>query len=68
MSSDSPRGQRIQASCKIIWGDHYYDLDLETDDYEYYSVVVKKDFGDSFGPPLTMTPFCHGQEAAWTEL
>jgi hypothetical protein len=29
---------------------------------------VKKDFGNSFGPPLTMTSLCRSREAAWAEL
>ena len=53
------QGQRIEANCKIIWGnDCEHDLDVETDDYVNYMCHVKKDFGDSFGPPLTMTPCC----------
>ena len=65
----SAQGQRIEANCKIIWGnDCEYDLDIETDDYVNYMCHVKKDFGDSFGPPLTMTSLCRSSEAAWAEL
>jgi hypothetical protein len=65
----SARSQRIEASSRIIWGDDCeYDLDLETDDYVYYACIVKKDFGLSFGPPLTMTSLCSSEEEAWTEL
>jgi hypothetical protein len=65
----SAQGQRIEANCKIIWGnDCEYDLDIETDDYVNYTCHVKKDFGDSFGLPLTMTSLCHSSEAAWAEL
>lgn len=28
-------GERSQANCKVIWGDCDYDLDIETDDYDY---------------------------------
>lgn len=65
----SARGQRIEENCKIIWGsDCEYDLDIETDDYEHYACLVKKDFGHSFGPPLTITSCCDSDEAAWEEL
>jgi len=64
----SARGQRIQANCKIIWGNYEYDLEIETDDYVDYMCHVKKDFGDSFGSPLTMTSLCPSEEAAWVEL
>lgn len=62
--------QRMQANCKIIWGNdcEYYDLDEETHDDIHYACLVKKDFGTSLGPPLTMTTFCNSSEAAWTEL
>ena len=65
----SYRGQRIEANCKIIWGNTCeYDLDIETDDFVNYACVVKKDFGISFGPPLTMTSLCPSEESAWAEL
>lgn len=59
----------IEANCKIIWGNNYeYDLDLETDDYEDYACVVRKDYETEFGDPLTMTSLCPSSEAAWAEL
>ena len=65
----SPRGQRVEANCKIIWGDDSdYDLEIETDDHSEYAWLVRKDFGTSFGPPLTMTNYYPSVEAAWTEL
>lgn len=64
----SVRGQRIQTNCEIIWGNADYDLDIETDDWETYACVVKKDFGSHFGPPLTMTGICNSEEQAWREL
>ncbi|KAH7068508.1 hypothetical protein FB567DRAFT_541209 [Paraphoma chrysanthemicola] len=65
----SPRFQRIEANCKIIWGnDSDYDIDAETDDWEYYSCVVKKDYGTAFRPPLTMTGLCPSSDAALAEL
>lgn len=65
----SLRGQRIQANCKTIWGDHNdYDLDVETDDYVNYACYVKADYGLSFGPPLTATSLCPSEAAAWAEL
>ena len=62
------QSQRIQANCIIIWGDADYDVDVETDDGDAYTCVVKKDFGLRFGPPLTMTGICNSQEQAWREL
>jgi hypothetical protein len=65
----SVQGQRIQANCKIIWGDDSeYDLDAESDDYINYTCFVRKDYGTSFGPPLTMTGLCYTREGAWAEL
>jgi hypothetical protein len=65
----STQGRRIEQNCKIIWGnDCEYDLSIETDDYVNYICYVKKDFGSSFGPPLTMTSVCPSDEAAWAEL
>src|SRR5271156_4866994 len=65
----SAQGQRIEANCMIIWGnDCEYDLDIETDDYVNYMCYVKKDFGDSFGPPLMISSLCRSSEAAWAEL
>lgn len=65
----STRGQRTEDNCKIIWGnDCDYDIDLETDDWVNYACVVKKDFGSSFGPPLTTTSLCPSSEAAFAEL
>ncbi|OCL06348.1 hypothetical protein AOQ84DRAFT_390256 [Glonium stellatum] len=62
-------GDRIEANCKIIWGnDSEYDIDTETDDYVNYLCCVRKDFGTKFGPPLTITDVCGSSEAAWAEL
>jgi hypothetical protein len=67
MSSD--QGKRIQASCKIIWGDDAdYNIDIETDDWVNYLGYVKKDFGTEFGPLLTMTGFCSSRDQVWREL
>jgi hypothetical protein len=62
------QGARIEANCKIIWGNGDYDLDVETDDWVAYACVVNKDFGSHFGPPLTMTGLCNSAEQAWREL
>ena len=65
----SDQVKRIEANCKIIWGNECeYDLDIETDDYVNYTCHVKRDFGTSFGPPLTITSVCRSSEAAWAEL
>ena len=62
------QGERIQANCRIIWGNDDYDLDISTDDWEWYSCSVQKDFGTELGPPLTMTGLCNSSEKAWAEL
>ena len=63
------RNERILANCKAIWGAQYdYDFDLETDDYVLYWCTVKRDYGLSIGPALTITAACHGEEGAWNEL
>lgn len=61
----SAQAKRVEINCKIIWGDAEYDLELETDDGVTYSYVVRKDFGTSFGPPLTMTGICNSETYAW---
>lgn len=63
------QGRRITANCKIIWGnDCDYELDVETDDHIDYYCLVRKDYGDLFGPCLTMTGLCRSSDAAWNEL
>ena len=60
--------KRIQASCEIIWGTGDYDIDIETDDWISYMAIVKRDFGTSLGPPLTMTGLCRSSDHACREL
>jgi hypothetical protein len=67
MSSSVERGQRIQANCKIIWGDGDYDLDNQTDDHLNWQCLVQRDLGLSY-EPLTMTALCNSPERAWREL
>jgi len=62
------QSQRINANCKIIWGNYDYDIESESDDWLHYMCHVKKDFGDSFGPPLVMTSLCYTSEGAYAEL
>jgi hypothetical protein len=64
----SAQGKRIQANCEIIWGKCDYEFDVEADDCETYFGSVKKDFGDMYGPLLTMTGMCNSREQAWREL
>lgn len=64
----SAQGQRIHASCEIIWGTGDYDIDIETDDWTLYMAIVKRDFGISLGPPLTMTGLCRSSNHACREL
>lgn len=62
------QGERIQASCRIIWGPGDYDIDVKTDDWVYYQAAVCQDFGTFFGVPLTMTGLCRSYEHARDEL
>lgn len=66
----SAQGQRVRRLCVALWGlgEGDYDFDEETDDWENYVVSVRKDFLDSLGPPLLMTPCCDSPAAAWNEL
>ncbi|RWQ92843.1 hypothetical protein C8Q69DRAFT_476546 [Paecilomyces variotii] len=64
----SARSRRILARCEIIWGKGDYDIDLETDDWSTSWAVVKQDFGDEFGPPLTMTAPRGSENGAMREL
>jgi len=65
----STQGQRIEANCRIIWGNNCaHDLEIETDDHVNFMCHMERDLGHSFGPPLTMTSFCYSSEAAWAEL
>jgi hypothetical protein len=66
----SEYSQRIEKYCTIIWGvsENGFELDVETDDWETYFAMVRKDNGDSFGPPLTMTGACRSQDEAYKEL
>ena len=64
----SAQGQRIQANCRIIWGDRDYDPDIETDDWLNWSCIVKQELPLGPGPPLTMAGLCPSQELAWQEL
>lgn len=70
MSAAEAQGERIQANCKIIWGDseYGYEIEVETDDWTIYQGYVKKDFGLSYGPLLIMTGFCSSDENTWKEL
>jgi len=67
-SEEAPRGKRIEGLCKIVWGECDYDFDVETDDWEEYWCIIRKDLGSSFGPPLTMTGLCNSEDEAWNEL
>jgi hypothetical protein len=68
-SEGNLRAKRILANCKKIWGsDSNYDLEQETDDYEYYICYVRRDYGDCIGSPLLLATSSKGADAAWTEL
>jgi hypothetical protein len=49
----STRYQRIEATCKTIWGaSKDFDIDLEGDDDDYYQCFVKEDFEVKLGKTL----------------
>ncbi|PWY80724.1 hypothetical protein BO70DRAFT_362683 [Aspergillus heteromorphus CBS 117.55] len=60
--------ERIYANCEIIWGKGPYNVHLETADLDTFRAVVRKGFGISPQPPLTMTGFCASMDHAWIEL
>lgn len=60
--------QRVEENCKTIWGGHDYEIDYETDNTMIFQYFVLRDYGSSFGPPLTMTWFHDSEEAAHREL
>ena len=64
----SAEGQRIQSYCRIIWGEGDYDIDEQTDDWETYYAVVRRDLGTEFGPPLAITGICYSSQQGWKEL
>jgi hypothetical protein len=62
------RDERIFTNCEIIWGKGTYDLELEADDWETWWALVRRDYGSSYGGPLTMTGICSSEDDAWAEL
>ena len=63
------QGKRMQANAKIICGNKTgYNIDLETNYWEWYMGYVKRDFGTPFRPPLAMVGPIEGKERAWAEM
>jgi hypothetical protein len=66
---DAPdaRYRRMLSNCEAIWGKGDYDVDVETDDWEYYQgvVVEYRDYGNY---PKTMTGLFRSSEQAWDAL
>lgn len=63
------RGQRVEDNCKTIQGSNAeYNLDFETDNYENYVCIVKRDHETSYGPPLETTSLCPWMEADTAEM
>ncbi|KAL3474859.1 hypothetical protein BJX99DRAFT_259946 [Aspergillus californicus] len=64
----STSAQRTQA-CQIIWGPGDYDIDLETDDWESFWGVIRREYENELDPyPLILTKICDSKEAAMEEL
>lgn len=51
------RGQRIQDYCKAIWGDGYYDMEVDIEDDDHYG-HIRKEFDDYYGPMLLDSGRC----------
>jgi hypothetical protein len=67
------RYERIEANCKIIWGDKDYDFEVEGGDMfsqsdPGFQIFVREDRGTSWGHFLTATPLYRNQETCWSEL
>ncbi|KAL2837124.1 hypothetical protein BJY01DRAFT_251639 [Aspergillus pseudoustus] len=68
-SSHTPtRDERMHTNCEIIWGKGNYELEAEADDWETWWVLVRRDYGSSYGGPLTITEICSSEDSAWAEL
>lgn len=52
----------------MIWSEGDYDIDIETNDDEWYYCCVKKDLGTELGPPLKTSKAAESSEQAWDEL
>ena len=66
MASLDPR--HIQSYCSTVWGRGDYDVDFETDDWDKFYITIKRHYGTSLGPPLTMTSVCDSEQQARVEL
>lgn len=61
------RGQRIQDYCKAIWGDGYYDVEVDTEDDDHYG-YIRKEFDDFYGPMLLDSGRCGSIDEACEKL
>lgn len=62
------RSEHFQANCEITWGKGDYDINIETDDYETFWAVLRKEFDNELGPVLTITGLCDSPEHTLAEL
>ena len=67
ISEGAARAQRIRDYCKAIWGDGYYDIDVESEGDDHYG-YIKKDLGDSYGPLLLDSERCGSVDEARDKL
>ena len=59
----------MQTNCQKIWGSETsHDINIETEDFEYYICYVTKDYGDHFRDPLVLATSSKSPDAAWEEL
>ncbi|KAI1355694.1 hypothetical protein F5Y01DRAFT_150592 [Xylaria sp. FL0043] len=66
MSTD--KAERMQANCRAIRGNGYYDLECEGDYGDAFQCLVRRDYGLEFGSCLIMTMPAATPEQAWAEL
>ncbi|KAL3455661.1 hypothetical protein BJX64DRAFT_294839 [Aspergillus heterothallicus] len=67
-TTPNPRNERMHRNCEIIWGKCNYELEIEADDWETWWALVRRDYGSSYGGPLTITGICSSEDGAWAEL
>ncbi|KAI9644202.1 hypothetical protein NHQ30_007556 [Ciborinia camelliae] len=59
--------ERIEANCKIIWGDHDYAFDVDDENDGWYC-TIRRDYGDGFGKSLVVTGLFNTEKKAWIDL
>ncbi|KAL4904794.1 hypothetical protein BDW74DRAFT_178369 [Aspergillus multicolor] len=58
----------VEKGCHKLWGPGTYDIDVETDDWESFSALIRREHDNELGMPLIMTMLCRSEDAALAEL